>query len=302
MPPPLRILFLAGSARCGSTLVGRMLGELPGMVNAGELGLSLLFADAQAVTAPCGCGQAEADCAFWTAIGDGRALRDCGRPWRTRHLVRLWWRMRRNPRLRAEMAAVFVPLYRRVAQQAGADWVVDISKNPAVGLVLGELPGVELAVLHLVRDPRGVVASWRTRKAYLPKIRPIKVVRWVWFASLWSEFLARRAAVRWCFRYCDVLADPAAMLQAIAARLQRPAPALEFLRPGAVRFGLQHVLFSNPDKLDGGWIPLRVQEVQLDRPARWLTNLLTWPLLARYGYLRPNRSRPAGERTGGDLP
>lgn len=286
---PLRILFLAGSARCGSTLAGRMLGELPGLVNAGELGLSLLFADAQAVTVPCGCGQPETECPFWSAVAGGRPVRDFGLPWRTRNLLRLWRRMRHDAALRAAMAEVLIPLYRNVATEAGADWVVDISKNPAVGLILSELPGVELAVLHLVRDPRGVVASWRRRKAYLPKIRPIKVIRWIWFASVLSEVLARRAPLRWRFRYRDFLADPAAVLRQVAAGLHRPAPELAFLRPGAARFGTQHILFSNPDKMDGGWIPLRVPAVELDRPARWLTNLLTWPLLARYGYFRPNR-------------
>lgn len=288
--PRVRILFLAGSARCGSTLAGRMLGELPGLVTIGELGLSLLFTDAQAVTAPCGCGAAEADCPFWTAVAAGRGLREYGHPWRTRHLLRLWRRMRRDPKLREEMAAALLPLYRRAAALANTAWVVDISKNPAIGLILAELPGVEMAVLHLVRDPRGVVASWRSRKAYLPKIRPIRAIGWIWSASLGAERLTRRSRLRWRLRYRDLIAHPAPLLSEIGASLEgrggsAPAcPEHDFLRPGEVRFRVQHLLVSNPDKMTAGWVPLRPPTVRLDWPSRWLTNLLTWPLLWRYGY------------------
>lgn len=297
----VRILFLAGSARCGSTLAGRMLGELPGLVNLGELGLSLLFTDAQAVTAPCGCGAEEKDCPFWAAVAEGRPLREYGQRWRTRHLRRLWRRMRRDPQLREEMAAALLPLYRRAAREAKSEWVVDISKNPTIGLILAELPGVEMAALHLVRDPRGVVASWRTRKAYLPKIRPIKVIGWIWSASLGAERLAHRAQMRWRLRYRDLIARPAAPLHAIAAGLggREPGEPMDgehdFLRPGEVRFRTQHVLVSNPDKMTGGWVPLRPPAVHLDWPSRWLTNLLTWPLLWRYGYLG---ARGRTERAG----
>ncbi len=285
---PVRIFFLAGAARCGSTLAGRMLGQLPGLVNAGELGISLLFTDAQAIEAPCGCGRQEADCPFWTAVAAGRPLRAWGEPWRTRRLLRLWRQIRRDAGLRARMAEALVPLYRRVAAEAGAEWVVDTSKNPAVGLILRELPGVELAMLHLVRDPRGIVASWRSRKGYLPKIRPIKVIGWIWSVSLISEFLARRTPRRWRVRYRDLAANPSPLLESVGRGLtaQEGHP-LDFLRPGEVRLDVQHVLVSNPDKMAAGWTPLREAPVRLDRPSRWLTNLLMWPLLLRYGHLGP---------------
>lgn len=286
---PVRIFFLAGAARCGSTLAGRMLGQLPGLVNVGELGTSLLFTDAQAIRAPCGCGQEEAACPFWTAVAAGRPLRAWGEAWRTRRLLRLWRQMRRDAGLRARMAEALVPLYRRVAAQTGAEWVVDTSKNPAIGLILRELPGVELAMLHLIRDPRGTVASWRTRKGYLPKIRPIKVIGWIWAASVVSELLARRTRLRWRVRYRDFAADPLPLLEAAARELSGKEPGsarreFDFLRPGEVRLNAQHVLVSNPDKMTEGWALLRPAPVQLDRPSRWLTNVLTWPLLLRYGY------------------
>lgn len=287
----VRILFLAGSARCGSTLVGRMLGELPGLVNTGELGVSLLSADAQAVNAPCGCGAEEADCLFWASVSQGRPLRDYGLPWRTRRLLRLWWRLRRDPQLRGRLAAALLPLYRRVAAEAGARWVVDISKEPVIGMILAQLPGVEMAVLHLVREPCGVVASWRRRKGYLPKIRPIKVIGWIWRANLMAEWLSLGVSRHWRLRYRDFVGDPGPALGAIAAGLNGArAPGgtekHEFLRPGEVLLGMQHGLVSNPDKLDAGWVPLRLPVIRLDRPSRWLTHLLTWPLLWRYGYWR----------------
>ena len=62
------VIYIAGSGRSGSTMLERVLGEMPGFVNVGEL------IDLFRRTAPrgerCGCGLAFADCPFWIGVGE----------------------------------------------------------------------------------------------------------------------------------------------------------------------------------------------------------------------------------------
>jgi len=62
------VVYIAGSGRSGSTLLERMLGAAPGMVNIGEL------VDAFRRVVPgderCGCGDRFSACPFWCKVGE----------------------------------------------------------------------------------------------------------------------------------------------------------------------------------------------------------------------------------------
>src|SRR5262252_3729866 len=62
----VKVLFLAGKGRSGGTLLGGLLGQLPGYFNAGEL--SRLFDTAVSTNYPCGCGLPFRECETWRAI------------------------------------------------------------------------------------------------------------------------------------------------------------------------------------------------------------------------------------------
>ena len=51
-------------------------------------------------------------------------------------------------------------LYRAIAAVSGADVVVDASKSTAQLFALRRIDGLDLRVLNLVRDSRGVANSW----------------------------------------------------------------------------------------------------------------------------------------------
>ena len=55
-------------------------------------------------------------------------------------------------------------LYRAVQETTGSRVIVDSSKLPSYGYVLGMTPGVDLYVVHLVRDPRAIAYSWLRKK------------------------------------------------------------------------------------------------------------------------------------------
>src|SRR3954470_20467180 len=62
-----RVVYVGGVIRSGSTLLDRMLGELPGHVAVGEL--CYIWEPSLLLNHDCGCGRPFADCPFWSAVG-----------------------------------------------------------------------------------------------------------------------------------------------------------------------------------------------------------------------------------------
>ncbi len=64
----MKVLYIVGVGRSGSTLLERMLGAVPGSVNAGEL--NAIFSRVATQDQRCGCGEPFSACPFWQAVGD----------------------------------------------------------------------------------------------------------------------------------------------------------------------------------------------------------------------------------------
>src|SRR5580700_2943144 len=84
-----KVLYIAGSNRCGSTLLARLLGDLPGFVAIGE-GLVHFFCGSSEDHVPCGCGLAVQDCSFWKGVS---------LPVEEEPFAARWLRLRRTPLL-----------------------------------------------------------------------------------------------------------------------------------------------------------------------------------------------------------
>ena len=64
----MKILYVGGYTRSGSTLVGRVLGEPPNTVCVGET--HYLWSRGLIDNVGCGCGRPFRSCPFWSAVGD----------------------------------------------------------------------------------------------------------------------------------------------------------------------------------------------------------------------------------------
>src|SRR5207245_4821641 len=61
------VLYLGGVGRSGSTLVDRILGQVPGLFSGGEI--RDLWARGLIENRQCGCGTPFRSCSFWTEVG-----------------------------------------------------------------------------------------------------------------------------------------------------------------------------------------------------------------------------------------
>jgi hypothetical protein len=310
---PVKVLYIAGSGRSGSTVLDRILGQLDGFFSVGEL--CNLWDRGLLAHRRCGCGVPVDQCPTWRGIlvsGFGR-LPDDAEASRVIRLRAAFVRVRHIPRVLAtrrrerphddELLGVLARLYRAVQQQTGCRVLVDSSKAPLYAELLARIPSIDLYVVHLVRDPRATAYSW-LRKKELPDfgdVRQMQRLRPLRSSGLWtlwqamSEVLMGRRPGRYLrLRYEDFVARPEASVRRIAALVGEEPAALPFVSPAAARLGVTHSVSGNPNRFETGAVQLRpdVEWVdRLGRSHRALVTAVTWPLLLRYRYpLRPGRA------------
>jgi hypothetical protein len=307
-----QVLYIAGSGRCGSTLLGSVLEQVDGFFSPGEL---MNFWDRGIIDQhPCGCGLPLEACALWSRVvkqlggqniyARARAMMKLQRTVaRTRHLPLLM--SKRGRQRLAEDLAPYVArldqLYTSIQQVTGARVVVDGSKDPAYASVLRMAPSLEVSVLHLVRDPRAVAYSWQRRKELFPaasdKVPKVymhrhgimkSTVYWVGF-NLGIEAIRRELpSDRYlCMNYEDFVREPVAQLRRILAFLDVDPSSFPFVQNGALILAPNHSVSGNPSRFSTGAVQLKQDDEWRHRMRaehKRLVALLSWPLGIRYGY------------------
>jgi len=302
-----RVLFIAGWGRSGSTLLDRMLGQVPGVFSAGEL--RDIWQRGVLQDRLCGCGAPFRECDVWRKVGEvafggwdeldvaqAQALRaKLDRPWATPWLVG----SRVSPISDDEVAryvALLARLYAAIVEVTGARVIVDSSKIATFAMLVRQVPDVELRTVHLVRDPRGVVHSWRKQVIREDGGGRDAMVRYgVVGAS--ARYLAynglahglRLAGPYRFLRYEDLLAAPRDTVARILgfAGIATPGDTLGFLRDNEVALEPNHTVDGNPMRLEHGPVQLRRDEAwRTGLPAadRRVVEVLTAPLARAYGY------------------
>jgi hypothetical protein len=320
-----KVLYIGGFGRSGSTLVERILGQLPGFCSAGEI--VFLWQRGLLDGQLCGCGVPVPQCEFWSRVGKtafgGWDQIDAA------EMLGLQKRADRNrfipamvtpavrPGARSDVARygdVLSRLYRAIGEVSGARVVIDASKHASTAFFLTtRVPGLDVRVVHLVRDPRGVAYSWTKEvkkpevtgeDAFMPVYSPVSSGRqWLSYNLLFEGLRALPAAKSAVFRYEDMLADPRAELERILAHAGEPVlpESFAFLgeRPGAsgaspemsVTLGVDHTVAGNPMRFHQGPLALRLDEAwksKLPERDQRIVAAVTTPLRLRYGYTKRN--------------
>jgi hypothetical protein len=327
LPPRPTVLSIVGPGRSGTTVLARILGEVPGVVDAGELYWEWRRGILE--QRPCGCGLGQRECPVWRQVvprvlgvpapDAAEAIEKAAREivgcqtelTRRRHLLRVL-RSARTPAsdwaALQRLRTVTATLCGELAEATGASLVVDASKRSQDAAVLAGDPGIDHYVLHMVRDPRAVAHSWRRSKprpsaagavTLATRRLPLSVERWI-ENCVGAELLRRHVpAERWHFlRYEDFVAEPRASVQRILDFIGHPAESP--VRPdGTVVLGASHTVAGNPDRFRTGEVRIRVDDEWRERMPRReqvAVGLATAPLSRRYGYpIIPRPARSPGE-------
>jgi hypothetical protein len=308
-----RIVYICGWGRSGSTIADRLLGTLPGFFSAGEL-RSLW--DYDPLRHQCACGATVSTCPMWSpalsevfgelvasSFASIRAERD--RSAKSRHFVSLI-RAASPSGAASRYGDLLTSVYASVLSQSGDTVVVDSSKHPAEAVLLAARSDIDLTVIHLVRDPRGVAYSWKRRthgaqSGDRPPQRGIASTTAWW--DIWNAVadlsLRRRLGNRYIrLRYEDLMRDPRTQFAALAETLGANPASLPFSDATTVSVLAQHTVAGNPARAGTGSVVLTLDEEWVDRMPpldRALSSVIAFPFLRRFGYpmaAGPSRTLP----------
>lgn len=317
--PRMKVLSMVGAGRSGTTVLASILGEVDGILSAGEL--RWLWERGVLAGRPCGCGSPPADCPVWGPVIERAVERLGGRdPQETaQRIVAAQREVGRRKNLPRVLASAGTgpsdwPALRLVQEATGATCealvhttgmltLVDTSKRPIDAAIVASVADIDHYVLHIVRDPRAVAYSWSRVKTFtaggttrtMGRLGARSTARrWVTNA-LAAELLLRRTPRerRLQLRYEDFAAEPRSRVEDILSLLShvRPTP---FVDDETVLLGPNHIVSGNPNRFTTGRVTIRPDEAwrsEMPRHKQRGVALAASPLMVRYGYLgrRPRR-------------
>ncbi|CAN5808103.1 sulfotransferase [soil metagenome] len=306
----IRVLYIAGMGRSGSTVLGNILGQFDGFFHGGEL--RFIWDRGLIENWTCGCGSPFRECELWRTIFqdafggmggvDSQEMfrqREIGT--RTHHIPLML--MSPGRRLLNSRSGEYLEslgkLYRAIQHNTGSSVIVDSSNFPAYAYALGMLRPIDLYVVHLIRDSRATAYSWLRKKlhadagssqdsVYIRQYSPLDTaLRWS-IRNLATEVLWRRSAGRYLtLRYEDLITNPQRSIDSILEMLQTSPSGSPFTSEHEVKFGVNHTVSGNPNRSQTGTVRLRLDEEwkkKLKPFDKSMVTALTWPLLVRYGY------------------
>jgi hypothetical protein len=308
----VKVLYIAGWGRSGTTILDNVLGSYPTVFSVGEL--YFLWRRGLGQNRHCGCGEPLPSCPLWREVLDlayqGRELHPSETDKRLQNSVRIRHTHRLAHGRLDEDAARYRDelgrIYAALATVTGAELIVDSSKVPSGAAVAAQIDGVDAYLLQMVRDPRAVAYSWMRPKLQPDRSVPTQMVRhnaadsgvsWV----AWNLLIENVAHVSYRDRYLrlryeDFIADPQAAMSGVLDFVGVPSLGTPFLDASTVDLARNHTVSGNPSRFSIGEVSLRPDDAwrcKQSRRARFVSTAATLPLLHRYGYpvvpQRPNR-------------
>lgn len=307
----IRVLYIGGYGRSGSTLLVRLLGQMHGFQAVGEMWniWQKSFIDNEL----CGCGNPFHECVFWRQVVEEAFGSFDDVP--LAEVCALRSIMQRQsylppvamPPLRTgaqqqhihDYTTILQKLYGAIQSISGCCAIVDSSKGPRYAMLLREVPNIDLRVVHLVRDSRAVVYSWQKKMVkpevywkteYMDQPSPVgAALNWN-VTNMLTQSLRGHAASYLFVRYEDLIETPRTALARIADFAGCELDERElFESEDTPSLSIDHTAVGNPNRFRHGKINLRRDdEWQSKMPStqKRLVTTLTLPLLHKYGYLR----------------
>lgn len=302
------VLYIGGWGRSGSTLLERVLSQSPGTLALGEV--VHLWERGVRLNQLCACGTAFHDCPFWSQVGA-----DAFGGWdqvdldRVAQLAEAVDRQRRIPQSArrtpsaafaaqaVEYASGFRKIYAAAAAITGARVVIDSSKEIPTALALSHLDDLDLRVLHIVRDSRGVAHSWSkvverpetSDGEPMPTYSPARSTAFWLSGNLTVRGLVHRGVPVSRLRYEDLVADPTGSIEAAWTALDLPgSPDIKMVDTHTIDLGPSHSVAGNPMRFRTGVTRLRADDAwrtEMSPRDRRVVTAMSYPVLKSFGYL-----------------
>lgn len=306
MGEKVKVLYIAGAGRSGSTIIERILDQIHGITSVGEI--CFIWDRGLLENNFCSCTKPFNQCEHWEAVlQEAFGNKENIDPKQLQAYYDVGARYHQLPRMMLPGAKegvrkknkayldVLGKLYTSLQEVTQAEIIVDSSKFPTYGYLLDLIPDVELYVLQIVRDSRAVAYSWQRKKEYQPDIQMIRfnpiISSMLWNVYNFSSeyFWGRKAGKFFRVRYEDFINNPQNSLSLILSWLKIEGEELPFIDENEVWLESSHCVAGNPSRFAVGEVKLVYDSEWFEKMGllnKVLVSILTFPLLIRYGYFK----------------
>ena len=297
----MKILYIAGRGRSGSTLLGNVLNEIDGFVHVGEL--RYVWQIAFLENRKCGCGKPVQECAFWSGIiadtlnylsdqgVTASEVASMGSSLPSHSELLFNTLLGRKPEISKTYIDSIKVFYNNLFRgiPSSTEYIVDSSKFPIHAYILKEIIGLDVCILHIVRDPRATTFSWKKHvkredisenySISMPRHGALKeAFKW----EIWNRVIHRLFSETPSYqvvRYEDFASHPhdsvARILQLIDSDAENP------VHDQSIDLSQNHVLWGNPFRMKRGKTAIYLDEKW--RQSINFVDLATVSIFARQG-------------------
>ncbi len=303
----IKLVYIAGDGRSGSTLLDRLLGEVDGLFSCGEIWncWNRAFVENQ----KCACDAEFSECEYWQRVVNSvensvgvfdvdalikiqkRIMRIRYVPYMIFPAVRPKW----YSALLQKYISIILPFYTSISLCSDAKYIVDSSKMPIYGLLLYATGKFDLHIIHLVRNSLAVAYSWKRRKVrpeiagaivYMPVQSCFEsALGWVKH-NLLSGLLTKLNEKSMLMRYEDLTSSPQQAMNKIFSMTD-----LNVSSPvnGAnmIELGSNHIISGNPMRFKRGRITIQNDtewKTDMKNIDKIVVTIIAAPLMLLYRY------------------
>ena len=311
----IKVISIAGYGRSGTTILGNILGSIPGFFHTGET--CFIWENGINNNRNCGCGAAFQQCPQWhnileNAYGnledlkeeDIKYLKQQGIPQNRDILPALVFGQEKEylESTYNKLKQYLInqeKLYQSIANYTNCDVIVDSSKFPSYVYLLNLISSIDLYVVHLVRDPRAVSYSWQKKrirsdvspdkKLLQEQFKPTKVaLQWNSWNLLLELFGSRELKEHYLFlKYEKFMQNPQQSIKNILEMTGVANKELPFVDSSSVSLTVNHTIWGNPIRSKTGLVQLKTDEewkVGILPSHKTIVTAITLPLLLKYRY------------------
>lgn len=300
-----RVLYIAGTARSGSTLLADLLSQNLDALNVGEL--KYIWDRGLLENWKCTCQESFKNCSFWRQVMDSlsrknhaltKVLSDFSERGKKQNTD---FRIRQNlfnssDKIKQKIQRnnvykqILHDLYATISEHSSNACIIDNSKEAIYGAFVSQLENLDFYTIHIVRDPRSVVYSqaFKKKKQFVDEGRSFEMGT-SFFESIFSWYrqnllIEKLHAGRKNYlqiRYEDLVADPKT-INHVLKKIKKWG----FENNGTK--STNHSFSGNPVRL------LKNQKIRKKEPSeikipvaqKFLLFLLALPALIKYKYLK----------------
>ncbi|MDW5289366.1 sulfotransferase [Formosa sp. PL04] len=287
----IKVIYITGSGRSGSTILNIILDNHPEVFGGGELqNMNSVFNENKI----CSCGEATVNCELWSTVMSewleeipDSTVKEGLSKWKKfesysslKAWLRLWSGLSlESPEVQDYMNNTYT-FFKTLSKHSGKKAILDISKNPLRAWALLNHPKIDLRLVHLVRDGRGV--AWSLEKKAKREDKP----RAIWRTALFwllvnrqSNYVRKKAKNAQLIRYEDFAKNPKETLIKIGEVAGLDVTPITDMIDANSAFNISHVVAGNAIRKANS-IKLRFDDDE------WLTKLDVDSQKKFYSYTR----------------